>query len=79
MGRKETNQTNKGSISTKVWSWDRARIELVAPRSAVRDVSAARHVTDCATWPSDLSFSDIYLSQQNVGPNWNGRECFEKT
>ena len=31
--------------------WDRARIELATPRSAVRLASVARHVTDCATWP----------------------------
>ena len=37
------------SISTKVW--DRAGIELVTPGSAVRHVSAARHVTDYTTCP----------------------------
>ena len=40
------------SISTKVW--DRARIKLVTPGSAVRHVSVARHVTDCATQPAEL-------------------------
>ena len=37
------------SISMKVW--DRARIELASPGSAVRLASVARHVTDCATRP----------------------------
>ena len=37
------------SISTKVW--DRAVIELATPESAVRLASAARHVSDCTTWP----------------------------
>ena len=32
--------------------WDRAEIELATPESAVRQVSAVRHVTDCPTWPS---------------------------
>ena len=31
--------------------WDLAGIELVTPGSAVRHVSAFRHVTDCATCP----------------------------
>ena len=31
--------------------WDQAGIELATPRSAVRHVSAARHVTDCAMQP----------------------------
>ena len=31
--------------------WDRARIKLATPRSAVRLVSTVRHITDCATWP----------------------------
>ena len=31
--------------------WDQARIGLATPGSAVRFVSVARHVTDCATQP----------------------------
>ena len=41
------------SISTKVWY--RAGIELATPGSAVRHASVARHVTDCATRPGELS------------------------
>ena len=37
------------SISTKIW--DRARIELATPGSAVRLASVARHVTDSARRP----------------------------
>ena len=37
------------SISAKVW--DRSGIELATPGSAVRYISAVRHVTDCATRP----------------------------
>ena len=37
------------SISTKVW--DRAGIELATPGSAVKLVSVARYVTECATRP----------------------------
>ena len=37
------------SISTKVWH--RARIKLATPGSAVRHVSAGRHVIDCTTRP----------------------------
>ena len=29
--------------------WNRARIELVTPGSAVRLASVARHITDCVT------------------------------
>ena len=32
--------------------WDRAGIELTTPGSAVRHVSAARHVTNCLTTPT---------------------------
>ena len=35
--------------------WDQARIELETPGSAVRHISAARHVTDCATRPSTIA------------------------
>ena len=35
------------SISRKVW--DQARIKLATPGSAVKHVSAVRHVTDCTT------------------------------
>ena len=38
------------SISTEVW--DRAGIELTTPGSAVRHLSAVRHVTDYAMRPS---------------------------
>ena len=38
------------SISMKVW--DLARIELTTPVSAVRDTSVVRHITNCATQPS---------------------------
>ena len=31
--------------------WDQAGIELATPGSAVRQVSAVRHVTNCATRP----------------------------
>ena len=41
-------------ISPKVW--DQARIELTTPGSAVRNVSAARHVTDCASFGRALHF-----------------------
>ena len=43
------------SISTKVWY--RNGIELATPGSAVRHASVARHVTDCATRPGDISMS----------------------
>ena len=33
----------------KVWDW--AGMEFANPGSAVRHVSAARHVNDCAMWP----------------------------
>ena len=41
------------SFSTNVW--DRARIELMTPGSAVRPVSVARHDTDCAKRPGKYS------------------------
>ena len=44
-----TVETISWSISTKVW--DRTRIEIATPGSAVRHASVARHVTDCATRP----------------------------
>ena len=47
------------SISTKVWDW--AGIKLATPGSAVRLSSVARHVTDCATRPSQL------LTTQDTG------------
>ena len=34
--------------------WDRTRIELVTPGSAVRQASVARHVTDCAKYVTQL-------------------------
>ena len=46
-GRRMTVEIISWSISTKVW--DRTGIELATPGSAVRHVSVARHVTDCAT------------------------------
>ena len=48
-GRRMTVEIISWSISTKVW--DRARIELTTPGSAVRHASVDRHVTDYATWP----------------------------
>ena len=47
------------SISTKVWDWGD---ELVTPGSAVRHISAVRHVTDCATGQVG-----IYLNIQKMG------------
>ena len=41
------------SISTKVW--DRAGIDLATPGSAVRHISAVRHVTDCAAGPGFIN------------------------
>ena len=38
-------ETISCSISTKVWGGD----QTLAPGTAVRHVSAVRHVTDCAT------------------------------
>ena len=35
--------------------WDRAGIELATPGSAVRHASVARHVTDWATGPREIS------------------------
>ena len=48
-GRRMTVEMISGSISAKVW--DRAVIELATLGSAVRYVSALRHVTDWATRP----------------------------
>ena len=48
-GRRMTVEIISWSISTKVW--DRARIELATPGSAVSFASVTRHVTDCATRP----------------------------
>ena len=48
-GRRMTVEIISWSMSTKVW--DRARIELATPGSAVRLASVARHVTNCATRP----------------------------
>ena len=39
-------------IFTKVWDWEEK--ELVIPGSAVRYVSAVRHIRDCVKWPSFL-------------------------
>ena len=36
--------------------WDRAGIKLETPGSAVRLTSVPRHVTDCATRPSEEGF-----------------------
>ena len=47
------------SISTKVWN--RARIKLVTPGSAVRCASVARHVTDCATQPGTFRAWNLAL------------------
>ena len=49
-GRRMTVEIILWSISTEVW--DQARIKLATPGSAVRLVSVARHVTDCATPPA---------------------------
>ena len=46
-GRIMTVEIISWSISKKVW--DRARINLATPGSAVRLASVARHVTDCPT------------------------------
>ena len=46
-GRRMTVEIISWSISMKVW--DRAGIKLATPESAVRLISVARHVTDCAT------------------------------
>ena len=59
------------SISTKVW--DRAWIELVTPGSAVRLASVARHVTDCATWPSKETVWTLFLQC------WSGSRLFAYT
>ena len=48
-GRRMTVEIISWSVSMKVW--DRARIELATPGSAVRLASVARHITDCATQP----------------------------
>ena len=53
-GRRMTVEIISWSISTKVW--DRARIKLTTPGSAVRLASVARHVTDSATLPGDASW-----------------------
>ena len=42
------------SIPTKAWY--RAGIELATPGTAVRHASVARHVTDCATQPGNISY-----------------------
>ena len=45
---------NRPPISRKVW--DGAGINLVTPGSAVRNVSACKHVTDCAMWPVEFIY-----------------------
>ena len=52
------------SISTKVW--ERAGIELANPESAVRLASIARHVTDCATRPSNMLFCVKSMFKPNI-------------
>ena len=47
--------------------WDRARIELVTPGSAVRLASVAKHVTDCAMWPLFLSVIAIAMFKYLLG------------
>ena len=56
------------SISTKVW--DRAGIELATPGSAVRNVSVARHVTDCATRPGDMHICVKQKQDQTLLWTW---------
>ena len=51
-GRRMTIEIFSKSISTKVW--DRARTKLVTRGSAVRLASVSRHVTNCATRPSNI-------------------------
>ena len=50
--------------------WDRARIELSTPGSAVRIASVARHATDCAKRPGILSVVSLLVGflmpHQNV-------------
>ena len=48
--------------------WDRTRIELATPESAVRHASVARLVTDCATRPGVFFsfFFVVYLKKKKV-------------
>ena len=60
------------SVSMKVW--DRARIDLANPGSAVRLASVARHVTDCAMRPGNATlvmYGQILMSCQ---PTTKGEE-----
>ena len=47
------------SIFTKVWDW--AEMELATPGSAVRHLSAVRHVTDCVKQPGMETFECNYF------------------
>ena len=49
----------------KVWDW--ARIELATPGSVVRLTFVARHVTNCATWPSLIQISQDGLLYEGTG------------
>ena len=58
-GRRMTVEIISWSVSTKVW--DRARIELATPGSAVRLASVARHVTNCTTRPGSFTICQLSL------------------
>ena len=49
VGRKMAVKIISWLIPRKVW--DQAEIELTTTGSAVRHISAARHVTNCTAWP----------------------------
>ena len=51
-GRRTAVEIISRSNSMKVWDW--AGIKHLTPVSAVRHVYAVRHVTNCATQPSDF-------------------------
>ena len=63
-GRRMSIEIISWSIST--WVWDLAGITLATPGSAVRHVSAVKHVTDCPTQPGfpfiRIAFEAIPLS-----------------
>ena len=53
-GKKENGRRNYFMINLHE-SMGRLKIKLMTPGSAVRQVAAARHITDCALWPDLIS------------------------
>ena len=63
-GRRMTIEIISWSISTKVW--DRARIKLTTPGSAVRFAYVARHFGDFATRPVDKSCKMMFIARDKL-------------